>query len=89
MHGVQGHALYTRQAGSTVPCPYVDYDKGFNAVFARAYGLEDGETISKLFGKDWGKAAQFFDIPKMSPLMVQLCSARKENKERSKIPMKF
>ncbi|KAL0047027.1 hypothetical protein WJX82_004476 [Trebouxia sp. C0006] len=49
----QGHALYTRQAGSTVPCPYVDYDKGFNAVFARAYGLEDGETISKLFGSDW------------------------------------
>ncbi|KAK9804578.1 hypothetical protein WJX73_002013 [Symbiochloris irregularis] len=49
----QGHALYTRQAGSTVPCPYVDYDKGFNAVFARAYGLPDGETISKLFGKDW------------------------------------
>lgn len=49
----QGHALYTRQAGATVPCPYVDYDKGFNAVFARAYGLKDGETISKLFGKDW------------------------------------
>lgn len=49
----QGHALYTRQAGSTVPCPYVDYDKGFNAVFARAYGLEDGETIAKLFGSDW------------------------------------
>ena len=52
---IQGHALYTRQAGSTIPCPYVDYDKGFNAVFARAYGLKDGETISKLFGKDWGK----------------------------------
>lgn len=52
---VQGHALYTRQAGSTIPCPYVDYDKGFNAVFARAYGLKDGETIAKLFGSDWGK----------------------------------
>ena len=51
---LQGHALYTRQAGSTIPCPYVDYDKGFNAVFARAYGLKDGETISKLFGSDWG-----------------------------------
>ncbi|KAL3145143.1 hypothetical protein ABBQ38_001746 [Trebouxia sp. C0009 RCD-2024] len=49
----QGHALYTRQAGSTIPCPYVDYDKGFNAVFARAYGLKDGETIAKLFGSDW------------------------------------
>ena len=33
----------------------MDYDKGFNAVFARAYGLEDGETIAKLFGKDWGE----------------------------------
>jgi len=49
----QGHALYTRQAGSTIPCPYVDYDKGFNAVFARAYNLKDGETIAKLFGSDW------------------------------------
>ena len=54
---LQGHALYTRQAGATIPCPYVDYDKGFNAVFARAYGLKDGETISKLFGKDWGTLA--------------------------------
>jgi hypothetical protein len=54
---LQGHALYTRQAGSTIPCPYVDYDKGFNAVFARAYGLKDGETISKLFGSDWGELA--------------------------------
>ena len=35
----------------------MDYDKGFNAVFARAYGLEDGETIAKLFGKDWGELA--------------------------------
>lgn len=52
---LQGHALYTRQAGSTIPCPYVDYDKGFNAVFARAYGLKDGETISKIFGSDWGE----------------------------------
>ena len=54
---LQGHALYTRQAGSTIPCPYVDYDKGFNAVFARAYGLKDGETIAKLFGSDWGESA--------------------------------
>ena len=54
---LQGHALYTRQAGSTIPCPYVDYDKGFNAVFARAYGLKDGETIAKLFGSDWGELA--------------------------------
>ena len=61
---LQGHALYTRQAGSKIPCPYVDYDKGFNAVFARAYGLEDRETISKLFGKDWGERLTSVPIPK-------------------------
>ncbi len=26
----QGHALFTRQAGSTIPCPLVDFDGGFN-----------------------------------------------------------
>ena len=51
----QGHALATRQAGSTIPCPYVDYDQGFNSVLAAAYGLAPGETIEKLFGKKWGE----------------------------------
>ncbi|KAK9865943.1 hypothetical protein WJX84_012323 [Apatococcus fuscideae] len=49
----QGHALFTRQAGSTIPCPYVDYDAGFNGILAAAYGLAPGETIEKLFGKKW------------------------------------
>ena len=39
----QGHALLTRQAGSTIPCPLVDFDGGFNDVsipwFIRAYSL--------------------------------------------------
>ncbi len=51
----QGHALFTRQAGSTIPCPYVDYDAGFNGILGAAYGLGPGETIEKLFGKKWGE----------------------------------
>lgn len=47
---LQGHALFTRQAGSTIPCPLVDFDGGFNAFFAAAYGLADGETVESHFG---------------------------------------
>ena len=36
---LQGHALFTRQAGGANPCPLVDFVGGFNAFFARAYGL--------------------------------------------------
>ena len=50
---VQGHALFARHAGSTLPCPYVDYEAGFNGILAGAYGLAPGETIEKLFGKKW------------------------------------
>lgn len=52
---LQGHALFTRQAGSTIPCPYADYDAGFNSILGAAYGLAPGETIEKLFGKKWGE----------------------------------
>ena len=37
---MQGHALLTRQAGSTAPCPYIDFDKGFNEWYAEAYNLD-------------------------------------------------
>ena len=50
---MQGHALFARHAGSTLPCPYVDYEAGFNGILAGAYGLGPGETIEKLFGKKW------------------------------------
>ena len=50
---MQGHALFARHAGSTLPCPYVDYEAGFNGILAGAYRLEKGETIEKLFGKKW------------------------------------
>lgn len=52
---MQGHALATRQAGSTLACPYVDYIQGFNSILGAAYGLPPGETIEKLFGKPWGR----------------------------------
>lgn len=49
----QGHALLTRQAGSVAPCPYIDFDKGFNEWYAEAYNLDwrNGETVEKKFGK--------------------------------------
>ncbi|KAK9849793.1 hypothetical protein WJX84_005203, partial [Apatococcus fuscideae] len=48
-----GHALFTRHAGSTVPCPVVNYTAGFNDVLAVAYGLTPPQDISVLFGAPW------------------------------------
>jgi hypothetical protein len=44
----QGHALFTRQAGGRNPCPLVDFDGGFNAFLARAYGLNG--TVQQTYG---------------------------------------
>lgn len=49
----QGHALFTRQAGSTIPCPKIDLIGGFNEYFAEAYQLPKGVTIKDKFGKDF------------------------------------
>jgi hypothetical protein len=49
----QGHALFTRQAGSTIPCPVIDLVGGFNGYFASAYNLPAGTTIKDKFGKDF------------------------------------
>lgn len=46
----QAHALFTRQAGGTNPCPLIDFDGGFNAWMAAAYELED-ETVEEHFGE--------------------------------------
>eukprot|EP00891_Asterochloris_glomerata_P009604 jgi/Astpho2/9604/Aster-03876 len=43
----QGHALFTRHAGSSLPCPAIDFDEGFNKFFAYAYGVRIG----------WGQTA--------------------------------
>ena len=37
---VQGHALFTRQAGGTNPCPQVDFTGGFNKFMAAVYGVD-------------------------------------------------
>jgi hypothetical protein len=47
-NGVQGHALFTRQAGGANPCPATDFTGGFNQFFARAYGLNG--TIEETYG---------------------------------------
>ena len=54
----QGHALFTRQAGSTIPCPVIDLVGGFNGYFASAYNLPAGTTIKDKFGKDFGGCRQ-------------------------------
>ncbi len=50
----QGHALFTRQAGSTLPCPPIDFQNGFNEYFAEAYMLPKGQTIKDKFGSEFG-----------------------------------
>ena len=51
---VQGHALMTRHSGSANPCPVIDFDAGFNAWMAYAYGLPKGTTVEQKFGKPFG-----------------------------------
>ena len=46
----QGHALFTRAAGSTIPCPAIDFVGGFNQFLAAAYGLPEGTTIEEEYG---------------------------------------
>ena len=52
---LQGHALMTRHSGSANPCPVIDFDAGFNAWMAYAYGLPKGTTVADKFGKPFGK----------------------------------
>lgn len=46
----QGHALFTRHAGSDIPCPAIDFVGGWNKWMAAAYNLPDGVTIEQQFG---------------------------------------
>ena len=48
----------TRHAGSANPCPVIDFDAGFNAWMAYAYGLPKGVTVEKKFGKPFGESAR-------------------------------
>ena len=56
---MQGHALFTRQAGSAYPCPLLDFTGGFNKFMAAAFNLGEGETVESKFGKPFGESAYF------------------------------
>jgi len=58
---LQGHALMTRHSGSANPCPVIDFDAGFNAWMAYAYGLPKGTTVADKFGKPFGKSPHRID----------------------------
>lgn len=49
---MQGHALFTRQAGGKNPCPQVDFTGGFNSFMAAAYGIE---SVQGTYGKPFSK----------------------------------
>lgn len=44
----------TRHSGSANPCPVIDFDAGFNAWMAYAFGLPKGVTVEQKFGKPFG-----------------------------------
>ena len=50
----QGHALFTRAAGSNIPCPQIDFDNGWNEYFAAVYKLPANETVKSKFGAAFG-----------------------------------
>lgn len=52
---VQGHALFTRQAGGNLPCPAIDYTSGFNQFMAAAFKLPNGQTVEQAFGAPFGR----------------------------------
>jgi len=53
----QGHALFTRHAGSKLPCPKIDFIEGFNSLMIVAFDLKRrgnekaNETIAREFGE--------------------------------------
>lgn len=49
---LQGHALLTRALGSTIPCPLVDFDGGFNKFMGAAFKLNG--TVKETYGADFG-----------------------------------
>ena len=50
----QGHALFTRAAGSQIPCPQLDFEGGWNKYMAAVYQLPSNETIKSKFGAAFG-----------------------------------
>jgi hypothetical protein len=74
----QGHALFTRQAGSDLPCPPIDFTGGFNQYFGAAYNLTGNDTIASKFG------APFSECPL---LPSQECSAGAPYCMRQSVPL--
>ena len=56
----------TRHAGGMNPCPYIDLNKGFNEIMAKAYNLPEGETIESKFGAPFG-------VPSFYSLLLLSC----------------
>ena len=75
----QGHALFTRQAGSTDPCPLIDFPTGFNEFFALAYNLPPGVTVQQRFGAAFGARPSTWssDPCRASPTVEAHCRARR------------
>ena len=53
---LQGHALFTRQAGSTLPCPVIDLFEGFNGLMAVGFGITPtaGQTFQQAIAARFG-----------------------------------
>ena len=53
---LQGHALFTRQAGSTLPCPVIDLFEGFNGLMAVGFGITPtpGQTFQQAIAGRFG-----------------------------------
>ena len=52
---MQGHALFTRQAGGKNPCPVLNFT-AFNQFYAAAYGLDPApgaNSIQRTFGANF------------------------------------
>ena len=72
---VQGHALFTRHAGSNLPCPLVNITGGFNQFLAAAYNLSSNttEAIVARFGAPFGKPLQHSPELTMRITMTPCC----------------
>ena len=74
-HLQQGHVLFTRHAGSSIPCPQVDFAEGFNAFMAFAYGVTVPASstavaaITQAYGEAFSKLLVF--ASNMHPPVVQ------------------
>ena len=69
---MQGHALMTRHSGSANPCPVIDFDAGFNAWMAYAFGLPKGVTVEQKFGKHFGTCFWLVSCLTLSEMYIRI-----------------